>query len=128
MRKIFGSLNWRITSRKALLIGVVVGLFFSNAEGVSLLPFPESQALISAHIDPNDGHDNYSQSVKPAFASVSKTSKTKKPESSFGGALPASKEILAVRLNARDLRFSSQAIRVSSRVFGSEPTRGPPSA
>lgn len=58
-------LGMTVSASKILFAVAFIALIFSNAEGVSLLPFPESPSQSSSFVQLHELSGTYNQTVKP---------------------------------------------------------------
>lgn len=112
-----------------MVIGVLTGLFFSNAEGISLLPFPDDAVTSASTAEiPNNFEvtDRYNPAVKASRSSVNQTGKIKRSDIS-----PVAAGVVSVDLahtfsvTAADISFRYNYFANSIRENHIVP-RGPP--
>jgi hypothetical protein len=120
-------LNLHILTTKVLIIGAVIGLVFSNAEGVSLLPFPDSpRALLATANGDGEGVNEYNQSVRPDRSPQTKATKTKNadPLRATVAQGPTVEHNYSVQLDTTEIGV--QVTHPESPAANSQVTRGPP--
>jgi hypothetical protein len=115
-------------AKRVLLIGALLGLVFSNAEGVSLLPFPEAPhgLFTTENHEVEAGENGYNQSVKPGRSLQTKAAKTKSSDPvRDNNATAISVEPAFVLVRSIELTGSGIP-HIFSASKGSQITRGPP--
>lgn len=119
------------TARKLLIIGGFIGLIFSKAEGVSLLPFPSAETAASSEISLQTvGADNkysYSQTVKRTNSVKSHKGKSKNFEPAADTTVSVFDESHTVSLAQITPALFQPAVNFSVQLSGTTATRGPPS-
>ena len=121
---------FRNTAQKLLIIGGFIGLIFSKAEGVSLLPFHQAEVVISASVSQqsagtNNNEYSYSQTVKTANSYTSHKGKTKNLEVADDSVFGYDTKVTISLLNSTPTQFRQigdfprQFLRTTS-------PRGPP--
>jgi len=125
-------LNLLETARKLLIIGGLIGLIFSKAEGISLLPFPQDEVVASTDasinfVGANDGKCSYSQTVKRTNSVKSYKGKSKSFEPFANITVSISDAKPSASLQSATRVYSRQIIDLSRHLSGSTVTRGPPS-
>ena len=116
------------TSRMAILLAVLCALFFSNAEGTSLLPFPPTSLTAVDNVRGEGAPESYNKTIKATRSSQAKAAKDL--NAGHAGGVPGS-----VR-HAEPQPFIRTAVSVvervniipASRQIVPNETRGPPAA
>lgn len=120
-------LRSRFGVEKLLLIGALIALVFSNAEGISLLPFPDSSSQSAGTVAGNGSHDTYSQTINPGRLLQAKYAKQKLADPFAGNAFAPSTGPIEVSYDSSRAAIGRVLITVASPFLTSRVTRGPPS-
>ncbi len=117
------------TSRTVILLAVLCALFFSNAEGTSLLPFPHVSQTAADNFHGEEAPGSYNKTIKAPRSSHAKAAKDL--NAGHAGGVPGS-----VRYAEPRQPFIRAAVSVvervdiipASRQLAPNETRGPPAA
>lgn len=119
-------------TRWLLLVGVFSAMFFSNGEGIQLLPFSDSDKADGAITQSSTNKlDSYVYSALNSSSQrnslVSKHQKNlKNPALNHGFSIRFSQEFAANVVSAQTQNFSEVAFLASSIVLSQPSDRGPP--
>ena len=110
-------------------MSALFGLFFSNAEGVTLLPFPDPSPEQHSSFEHDGARNTYNQTLTSTRTAHSKRSALKVAMDD-GAGLPALPDLQLSRfaLARSDERFDRDPIFYSRNPSGNRLTRGPPLA
>ena len=112
-----------------VFVSALFGLFFSNAEGVTLLPFPDSTPEQRSSFEHEGARSTYNQTLTPTRTTPSKRSSSKIAIDDGAGltALPDLQISRSVVSHSGE-RFERAPFLYSRNASGNRLSRGPPLA
>ena len=114
---------------RLMIIGVLAGLFFSNAEGIQLLPFPDAASTAVSQGEISDSFEiseRYNPAIKAPQSSANQSGKIKRSDITPASAGETRLDIAnAFSVDKADVSFRRETFRGTRREDHTVP-RGPP--